>query len=440
MKPLIVNSFDITGGAARAAYRLHFGLRYIGCDSTMFVAQKRSTDPMVRELSPSAKFLDRACRRLRREQISRDFGRYSHTRPSGYEIFSDDRTDIGADFACGLPTCDVLHLHWIAGFIDITVLQRVVKPSVPIIWTLHDMNAFTGGCHYDAGCGKYQASCGNCPQLGSTQPDDLSQQIWKRKHAAYNTLSGSRIHLVALSSWIATEARRSSLLGNHPISIIPNGLDTTIFAPRDRHAIRDVLGIASTDQVVMFIADSTDNQRKGLKFLQEALIGLRDRANLVLLTVGQGHATLDQCLRRVHIDRIDDDRLLSLLYSTADLFVVPSLQDNLPNTVLEAMACGTPVVGFDIGGIPDMVRPGITGLLAPVGDKKGLRAAIRSLLDNENLRRSMASHCRRIAVEEYTLERQARRYQELYVELIEQMSHPEPHAVKEHVSFRQSTP
>jgi glycosyltransferase involved in cell wall biosynthesis len=168
----------------------------------------------------------------------------------------------------------------------------------------------------------------------------------------------------------------------------------------------------------LFVADSTDNWRKGFVLLAEALSGLTELPNLFLVSLGGDKPALNSHIDHLHLGHTDNDRLLSFAYSAADVFVISSLQDNFPNTVLEALACGTPVVGFSVGGIPEMVRSGVTGLLAPPEDEHALAGDIASLLENDELRTEMSANCRRVAIEEYSLEIQANRYIKLYEALI----------------------
>src|SRR5262249_13070636 len=186
------------------------------------------------------------------------------------------------------------------------------------------------------------------------------------------------------------------------------------FAPRDRAFCRSVLGIPEDAAVVLFAASHVRNRRKGFALLAEALAGLGGGAKLFLLSLGRGGGPAPRRVPSRHLGPASNDRCLSVVYSAADVFVIPSLQENLAQTVLEAMACGTPVVGFDVGGIPDMVRPGVTGLLTPVGDVLALRAAVREVLVNPAQRAAMSTNCRRLAAEDFALEVQARRYAELY--------------------------
>ena len=418
MKVLHVNTYDIVGGAARAAYRLHKGLCRLEQESYMLVAERRSEDSSVSNFKPPTDLPSRLRRRFRSKLIDRCFARYRASRPTGYELFSDDRSQYGIDLLKQLPQCDAVNLHWIAGYVDYQSFFAKVPERTPVVWTLHDMNPFTGGCHYDHGCSRYKDKCGACPQLGSNDRNDLSNQIWKRKYKTFKRIPPNKLHIVALNQWMADEVKKSSLLRRFPISIIPNGLDTEVFTPRDSNVARDALEIPREAKVILFIAGSLNNRRKGFDMVLQALAGMSDLPSLFLLTLGSGKPSVEFPIPNLHLGHIANERLLSLVYSAADLFVIPSLQDNLPNTVLESLSCGTPVVGFDVGGIPEMVRSSVTGMLAPPQDVKALQTTIIQLLKDDNRRREMAANCRRIAVEEYSLEVQAQRYVELYEQIL----------------------
>jgi glycosyltransferase involved in cell wall biosynthesis len=219
---------------------------------------------------------------------------------------------------------------------------------------------------------------------------------------------------------MAREIGNSALLGRFPVAHIPNGLDIDVFSPRERETVRGALNIPAESNVILFVADSATNRRKGLSLLTQALGELEISLKPFLVSLGSGKPKIRNGLPHLHLGHVSDDSMLASVYSGADVFVIPSLQDNLPNTVLESLACGTPVVGFDTGGISDMVRPGVTGLLAPVGDVDNLREAIAELLQDPLMRVRMSENCRRIAVEEYALDLQARRYVELYKSMLDQ--------------------
>ena len=414
MKILHLSTNDVRSGAARAAYRLHRGLYGQGYDSSMFVDNRYSDDPTVAAFEPPLDCTSRLSRILRKELIWRKFVRYQTTRPDGCDSFSDDRSEYGATLLRQLPSSDLIHLHWIAGFVDYRSFFSGIPSHVPIIWTLHDMNPFTGGCHYDQGCGRFVERCGECPQLGSKKVNDLSMRIWKQKQRIFYRIDPGRLHFVAVSNWMAAEVKRSSLLGRFSVTIIANGLDTDLFSPRNRAVARSALQIPENARVVLFIAHSALDRRKGFTLLAEALAGMGGIDDLFLLSLGEGKPTLKVEIPHLHLGYINEDRLLSLIYSSADIFAFPSSQDNLPNSIVESMACGIPVVGFEVGGIPDLVRHGKTGLLAPLRDIRKLRSALIELLHNPTKRDDMAALCRRVAQEEYSYQVQLRRYVDLY--------------------------
>ncbi len=417
MKITHINTNDIEGGAARAAYALHKGLRRLGYDSSMFAKKQSSIDDSVQKFRPPMVFSARLRRSFRRERIKNNIRRYKRSRPPGYEDFRGEKSEHSKDTLNQIPKCEVINLHWVADFIDYRILPDMAS-SAPIVWTLHDMNAFTGGCHYDHGCGKFVDNCGACPQLGSKNEKDLSYRIWRRKKKIFEKIPPGRLHIVTPSLWLAYEAKRSSLLGNRPVTVIPYGVDIDEFTPHDNICTRQILGISLETKIVLFVAHSTTNFRKGFHMLDQVFGQLNDFSNLLLISIGQKSPSKSSGKAYMSMGFIDNNRLLSVLYSAADIFVIPSLQDNLPNTVLESMACGTPVVGFNVGGIPDMVHPGVTGLLAPSGDVGALRDAIAELLENDEKREEMSKNCRRMAVEEYSAEIQAQRYLKLYQSIL----------------------
>ena len=413
-----LNTYDTYGGAARAAYRIHEGLLHLGYDSSMYVATRRCNNPKIMTLTPPSGLMNTLIRLLRRVMIKSSFILYQRNRPDGYEIFSDDRTHFGPLNLPLSPGPVIINLHWIARFIDYSFFFKRITEQIPVVWTLHDMNAFTGGCHYDNGCENYKSKCGNCPQLGSIRASDLSYQIWRRKHAIFKKIKPGGLHIVATNKWMAEAAQNSGLLCDFPVTIIPYGIDTSVFSPKDRQIARKALEIPEDSRVVLFVADSATHRRKGFTLLAQALEGINNLNNFFLLSIGSGEPVIGDQITHIHLGHIDSDRLLSLVYSAADLFVIPSLQDNFPNTVIESMACGTPVIGFDVGGIPDMIRHEITGLLVPQQDIKALRDCILKLLPDSIRLEKMAADCRHLAEKEYSLEAQARRYIKLYQQII----------------------
>jgi glycosyltransferase involved in cell wall biosynthesis len=420
MKIVHISKNDVGGGAARSAYRLHKGLQLAGHDSSMLVASRTSDDGSIIEFKRPAQFTALARRGLRQVRIARDFQRYEDSRPAGFELFSDDRTADGGALPAQMPSCDVVNLHWVPGLLDYPAFLGGVPRMKPVVWTFHDMNAFTGGCHYDLGCGRYVDHCGACPQLGSAKQRDLSFRIWERKKLAFSKLPPSRLRIVTPSRWLAQEAKRSPILGGFPVSVIPYGLDLDDFAQRDRTSVRNLLGIPLNANVVLFVAEGLNNRRKGFSVLIEALAQCAGVIpNLLLLSIGSNKPDVQLKTPWVHVGSVNNDRFLSMVYSAANVFVICSLQDNLPNTVLEALACGIPVIGPDVGGISDMVRNKVNGLRVDAPDAGLLASAIKGfLLSGAAEQQEMSANCRSIAVQEYSLQLQAQRYADLYKTLV----------------------
>jgi glycosyltransferase involved in cell wall biosynthesis len=419
MRILHLATNDIAGGAARAAYRLHTGMRRLGQDSVMFVMNRTSDDTSVIRFVPPMDFTTRVRRRLRSERITRNAAAYTGSRIKGHP-FSEDRSPYGGTVMKQVPPCDVIHLHWIANFVDYQDFWRSRPLHTPVVWRLADMNPFTGGCHFDHGCGKYANGCGACPQLGSSNPLDLSHQIWRRKQAALAAVDPDMFHIVALTRSAAEDVRRSGLFGRFPVSVIPNGVDTDTFAPRDKAAARQELGLPRAARIVLFCAHWVEDRRKGFDLLDQALSGLDEVQDLFLVTVGNGTPRVQARIPHAHLGHVNDDQLLSRVYSAADVFVCPSVQEMFAKTPLEAMACGTPVIGFEgVGGVSEVVRQRVTGNLVGQADVNALRNAIRDLLEDSQGRACMSAACRQLVLQEFAVDMQVKRYLTLYQGLLD---------------------
>jgi glycosyltransferase involved in cell wall biosynthesis len=418
MRVLQLSKNDTSGGAARAALRLHQGLRRAGHDSRMLVAAKTAADPSITGYERPPGMVTRVRRTVNQLRIDRDFERYRRSRPAGYELFSDDRAAYPLTVAEQIPQADVVNVHWISGFLDYRAFLASVPASTPVLWTLHDLNPLTGGCHYDLGCHRYVERCGRCPQLGSSDDSDLSRDIWQRKHTAFAAVSPERLHIICPSRWLADVVHQSPLLGRFGTTVIPHGLDLDAFSPRPRASARELLGIPPDARVVLFAAENVGNQRKGFTLLVEALRKAAATVpNLLLLSVGRNTPDVQVDVRQLHLGSADNDLFLSMIYSAADLFVTCALQEAFGLTVLESMACGTPVAGFAVGGVADMVRPGVNGLTSVAGDVDGLAQSMATILCDGERRTTMGEAARRIAVEEYSIDQQVRRHVELYTEM-----------------------
>lgn len=405
------------GGAGRAALRLHQGLLRLGHDSTMLVRDRATTNSGARETVCGRSVIARIRRVIAARRTAWPLARYGFDR-STHELFSDDRTVHGRDVPRAIPPCDVLNLHWISGFVDYRSFCSSPVARRPLVWTLHDMNPFTGGCHYDYGCGRFQDACGRCPQLRSDDARDLSASIHRRKRRALSELFPDRVVFVADSEWLAARARQSSLLRPFPVMSIHYGLDTSLFAPGDQAAARSALGIGPRARVILCVADDVAIRRKGFAELLEAVARVRDLSDLVLIVVGSGEVG-EFSVPSLVLGRVDSDARLVDAYRAADVFLMASLEEAFGQTALEAASCGTPAVAFEVGGIPEIVRHFDTGLTVPRGDIAAMAGAVRRLLTQDPLRHKLAMRCRAVAVQEFALEVQARRYESLYADLLD---------------------
>jgi len=410
-RPLHLCVGDSGGGANIAAMRLHTAQHANGIESRLLVLRKSSDDPHTLAFS-----LPRIPNAIRRYRLP-------HERPSTrrYPQYDGRTWTRGrltmplADYAAQLnPPPDLIHLHWVgSGMLSVNEIARF---HAPIVWTLHDMWAFTGGCHYAADCTRYRESCGRCPSLGSTRANDISRQTFNAKARAWAHLP---LTLVAPSMWLAERVRESALLKHHRVEVIPNPIDTHTFKPQHKTFARGVFNLPTDKKLVLFAAMYWGDHYKGHHHLMAALEHLRGRKDIALVTVGRGDsAPLARFgLPLHHIGVIHDARLMALVYAAADVLVVPSEQDNLPNAVMEALACGTPTAAFRVGGIPDMVDHTETGYLAPPFETHALAEGIAWLIDDSERARRISAEARRRAVHRYAAEVIAARYATLYADV-----------------------
>lgn len=415
MNILLLNTTDIKGGAARASYRLHQGLQSINAHAQMLVQTKHGDAQTVigwsdesgtgRAISGSRLTLEQLPLKLYRNRI-RSF--YS------LQWLPDN---IASQVAQLKP--DVINLHWVcSSYLQIETLAKLNKP---LVWTLHDMWPFTGGCHYSGDCDRHVVSCGACPQLGSSKNWDLSRWVWQRKAKAWKNLN---LTIVSPSSWLAKCSSSSSLFKNLRVEVIPNGLDTEKYRPIDRKVARELLRLPQDKQLVLFGSfKATSNQRKGFHLLQPALqelsqSGWQDRLELVIFGASRPENPLKLGFKAHYLGTLNDDLSLSLVYSAADVFVLPSVEDNLPNTVIEAISCGTPCVAFKIGGMPDTIEHQKNGYLAQPYKIEDLAQGIAWVLGNEERYQKLSYRAREKAEQEFALEIQARRYESLFNEIL----------------------
>jgi len=406
---------DNFGGSGRAAYRIHAGLRNLGYSSRMIVGRKVTDDKDVDTVRRTATgtMMDRIADRL--------LGAIGLQ----YAYFPSQHRVLGHPWVQAANVFQLYNIH--GGYFSTSILPAL-SALAPIVWRLSDMWAFTGHCAYAGTCDRWRTGCGECPDL-ATYPGigiDTTRYLWQRKSRIYRRL---RMVVVAPSTWTERLAKESPLLGDFPVRRIPNGLDLQIFRPANQADARKILGLNPEEKIVLFSAQLLDSDaRKGTAHVIEALqrYALREgRPNTSLLLVGSGgeHICDKVPLPVRYLGFIDKDEELARAYSAADIMLAPSLAENLPNSALEAMACGIPVVAYATGGVGDAVRHMETGFLAESGDAGGLDEGISLLLTNEDLRNKLASQALDLIRSEFAAEIQANRFASLYQELIETTSH-----------------
>lgn len=414
------------GGAGTSAERLHAGLVARGVDSSMLVLKKRGDAERIHLLpGPEGSGAAPVCadngETLAPGWISASnrWNRHlSDYAPSpDLELFSDPGADTRLDSVPLLQDADVFNLHWVAGMVDFRHDVDFLA-SKPVVWTLHDMNAFTGGCHYSVGCDKYRRACGACHLLGSGREEDISREYFETKRRAYERLG---VICVTPSKWLGECAGASALFGGFERRVIPYGLPTDVFQPFDKAAVRRELGVPEDAKVVLFGAASVHNRRKGFRYLLDALedLAAKGAQNVVLAVFGEFGGDQPRLpFPVIPAGYVTEEAQLAFLFSMADVYVLPSVEDNLPNVVLESLACGTPVVGFDIGGIPDMVEHRSTGWLVERGDVRGLADGIRWAIADKPIGGMVRRLTRASVLERYTMDHQAAAYEELYQSLL----------------------
>lgn len=399
MRIIHLNTYAGNGGAGRACSRLNKALNLEGQDSVLAVNFQFKENPVLVNLSKGFfnKWLS-AFGIILERYYSKLFTK-SLPIPFSIPIWGKDISELKL-----LKSADIIHLHWINhAFLRPRDIAKLSKLNKPIVWTFHDSNAFTGGCHVRYDCDHFLKECGNCPVLKLPASDDQSHKIWLQKQMAY---SGLNFTVIAPGRWMADSVRMSSLLRTTKVVNIPNTLDTQIFKPSDKVEAKKAMGLSAERFILMsgFMPSRMD-MHKGTSYLIEAIELLAanddidpDKMELIIFGNRDEKNVPDFPIRTTFLGTISDDEKLALCYSAADVFLAPSLEDNLPNTVMESLACGTPVAAFRTGGIPDMVQHKENGYLAEYRSSEDLARGVawiystnREIL-NVNARQTIMDH------------------------------------------------
>jgi len=366
LKVVHLNTYDGNGGAGRACMRLNRALLSQNIDSKIIVHYKFGNNPEIKTFNRNVIQKSYTAATIILERIlAKRFLKPDSRTPFSFTWFG--RSVIKHP---DVKNADIIHLHWINhGFLDPKHIAEIKKSGKPVVWTFHDSNVFTGGCHVRYACDHYQQQCGNCPLLINPAADDISHSIWKQKNKAYQQLDFS---IAAPSSWMLASVKKSSLMLGKPVNHIPNTLETDVFKPADKKQAKQQAGLP-TDKFIFLsgFMPSRKDLHKGTQYLLESMELLKQRLGVdadqveVVVFGNRGTENLpDFPFKTSFLGTINNDEKLALYYAAADAFLIPSLEDNLPYTVMESLSCGTPVIAFTTGGIPDMVRHEHNGYLA----------------------------------------------------------------------------
>lgn len=378
MKVTILSTSDTKGGAAIAALRVAQSLIGVGVEVKVLVFSKSSNSPHVIQLHQNNNSFYLLASKIQYAIENRFF----HTKD--YSFSSDSWIGNELWRHPAIVEADILHFHWInQGLMNYSSFSELFRLKKPIVWHLHDFWPFTGGCHYPDQCQNYLSICQNCPALVFNSSNDKAFYLWGLKHALY---SKDQVTLVGASKWLAGEAKRSSLGEQCNVLHIPNPIDTTVYCPGDINNARKIFKLPEGGVNIFFAAMNTNDKRKGFKELISALTILASRTKKFYVTIaGKINKEL---ISNLSFDTFCLGSLSSIemisAYQAADFFVIPSLEENLPNTVMESMACGTPVVGFRTGGIPEMIDDGVNGLLAATGNVQELADCLFEVLSQND--------------------------------------------------------
>lgn len=412
MHVLLINTSEKTGGAAIACNRLMEALNKNGIKAKMLVRDKQTDDMRVAQTKDSWK--------QRFNFLWERFLIFLNNRLHKKGIFLVDIANVGTDVTEleEFKEADIIHLHWTnQGFLSLSSLRKIMESSKPVVITMHDQWYFTGICHYSNDCIKYQSFCTNCEQLKGGGITDVARRIYEKKRKMY---ADADVTFVGCSKWIAELAAKSNLTKGKFITNIPNAIDTNVFHPLDSDESRKHFNLPTDRKLLLFGAQRITDERKGFKYLVEACERIKEQQpgvfhELGVVVVGDKSEEVNKMLPLpvFTVPYISDEHEMVKLYNAVDIYVTPSLQDNLPNTIVEAMSCGTPCVGFNVGGIPEMIDHEKNGYVAEYLDAIDFAKGIVWTLSINNYK-ELCTAAHEKATSTYSESSVARKYTEIY--------------------------
>ncbi|MCO4292934.1 glycosyltransferase [Solitalea sp. MAHUQ-68] len=417
MKVVHINSYDGSGGAARAAARLNEALKLQQVESEFIVNYKYGTDTSIKTFSEGKLARLYAFFLIGLEHV------YTKLQIKKVKIpFSIPFIGKSIEKHPLIKAADILHLHWTnQGFLTISSLKKLLAMGKPVVWTFHDSYAFTGGCHVRYSCENYKAECGNCPVVKNPSPRDVSHQFWLKKKALY---AEYQFQVITPSNWLGNAVKQSSLMNNFNVQVIPNAIDADLFKPTNKTEARNKLNLNSNRFIMLsgFMPSKVD-MHKGTSYLLEALEMLASKVDLsqVELVIFGNKPDAEKPsfkIKTTYLGIINNDAELATIYSAAHVFLTTTLEDNLPNTVMESLSCGTPVISFTTGGVPDMVSHQQNGYLAQYKSSEDFCNGILWAFNHPN-REVLNENARQTVEQKFSLTAVGHKHLELYKTLLQ---------------------
>jgi len=417
LKILHINNSDSSGGASRACTDINNALVQAGVESSVLVQTKRSNLKGINSINTN--FLEKS-KSFIRKAVDYTTIKFFSVEYRGRFTFPYIGKDISKLEI--VRNSDIINLHWInEGFFSFNTLNQLAKLKKPIVWTLHDMWSFTGGCHYSLGCEKFKRECYECPSLKFKGMNDFSKKIFNKKLKIYQDLN---INIITCSKWLSEQTRLSRVFQNRRIEVIPNTLKTDIYKPLDRFLVFNDLELDKDKKYILFGTMTLKDKRKGLDLFIESINllvkkdpSILNKIELLIMGSGKKMSKFNLPLKIRFLGRLGNEKQLAKFYNAGVLFVAPSREDNLPNTVMESLSCGTPVVAFNIGGIPDMIDHKINGYLAQPFNAEELADGILWVL-NQQAPEQLKSYARNKIIQNFSYEKIALSYSEYYKSIL----------------------
>jgi glycosyltransferase involved in cell wall biosynthesis len=367
--------------AGRAAIRLQHAFNNVDVQSCIVSLQhSMHGNTNIKYLGPNARLISRVEDKIQAyltKKCNKQLGTFS------YPVLGTNVARLDE-----VKNADIIYIHWaLKGLLNFRSVKQIASLNKPVIIFLHDMWNITGGCHHSFTCEKYKTEgCNDCPMFPAVKKNDLSAKEFRKKMQLYSKYNN--LYFVSPSKWLYNCAKESLLTKSKPVFYIPNLIDNIIFKPADKTVARQILNIDVTETIIAFGAVSVNSPYKGWAYLQKALELLKQDdtiKNISVLIFGSGYdkdIAASIPFKTKFMGFLQDEYSTALVYNAADVFIVPSLADNLPTTVQESLSCGTPVVGFEVGGIPDMISHKKNGYLAKYKDSGDIAEGIKFCINN----------------------------------------------------------